>query len=63
MTADHENIAAARAMFAEARDNLADALAEECPGPHRLVQRRDGLPAWCEACGYTEDGDRIQEQP
>lgn len=59
MTADHDNIVAARAMFEEARANLADALIEECPGPHKPVQHRDFKPAWCEACGYAEDGTRI----
>ncbi len=61
MTADHESIAAARRMFVEARDNLADALLEECPGPHAVIQRRDGQPAWCEACGNAEDGTRMKE--
>ncbi|MEU4558554.1 hypothetical protein AB0F72_09190 [Actinoplanes sp. NPDC023936] len=61
MTADHENIATARAMYVEARGNLADALLEECPGPHRYVQPGGWQIERCYACGYTEDGTRTEE--
>ncbi len=61
MTADHESIAAARAMHVEAAANLADTLAEECPGPHRLVQPGGWQTARCYTCGYAEDGTRIKE--
>jgi hypothetical protein len=31
-------------------------IAEQCPGPHEYVNRRDLLPPWCDACGYTDTG-------
>ena len=61
MTTDpHAFIASLAADAAEAQRDLADAIREACPGPHSYVQHRDRKPAWCEACGYAEDGTRIR---
>lgn len=40
------------------RDEIAlrDLVRELCPGPHRVVQHRDGKPSWCRACGRTARG-------
>ena len=56
-------IALARLAVIDARLNLADAIREACPAGnlHAYVQHRDRLPAWCEACGYSEDGTRVRE--
>jgi hypothetical protein len=46
----------------EAQHDLADAIREACPAghSHAYVQHRDRKPAWCEACGYAEDGTRVR---
>lgn len=51
-------VAEARLAYLDARRVLADAIREACPAghSHAYVQHRDGRPAWCEACGYHEDG-------
>lgn len=55
-------IAVARLAFIDARLNLADAIREACPAgnSHAYVQHRDRQSAWCEACGFAEDGTRIK---
>lgn len=62
MTDPPSAIAVARLAFIDARLNLADAIREACPAgnSHAYVQHRNGAPAWCEACGYAEDGTRIK---
>lgn len=63
-TADpHTDIANRALAVVDARLALVDAIRESCPGPHLLVQHRDRKPAWCEACGYADDGARIKERP
>lgn len=59
----HAFIASLAAALTDARRDLADAIREACPAghSHAYVQHRDRLPAWCEACGYAEDGMRIRE--
>ncbi len=49
------------------RDNTYDLLARvaaevraACPGPHKLVQHRDGKSPWCRVCGYTAGGVRVK---
>ena len=58
-----DSITRARAAFIDARLDLADAIREACPAgsSHAYVQRRDRQPAWCEACGFAEDGTRIKD--
>lgn len=55
-------ISLARLAFIDARLNLADTIREACPAgnSHAYGQHRDRQPAWCEACGYAEDGARIK---
>lgn len=52
-------IAQRRTALITARLDLADAIRAVCLGPHSYVQHRDRQPAWCESCGYAEDGTRI----
>lgn len=47
----------AKQAMAAARDELAAAIEDRCPGTHRLVQHRDGLVPWCHSCGRTATGD------
>lgn len=58
-----DRIAQARLAFIDARLDLADAVRDACPKPHSYVQHRDGQPAWCEACGYAEDGTQVHARP
>ncbi len=58
-----DRIEIARKVVAVALAKLADVIREECPGLHVYVQRRDGQPRWCKACGYAADGTRIKERP
>lgn len=43
-----------------AEQRLKDTVAEKCPGPHKPVQHRDHRPPWCQVCGRTTRGLRIQ---
>lgn len=46
----------------DARLNLADAIRDACPKPHRFVQHRDHQPAWCNTCGRGELGVRYADR-
>ncbi len=63
MNDPHQVIKAMRLAAIDARLDLADAVAAACPGRHSYVQHRDRNPAWCEACGYADDGTRIKVLP
>lgn len=62
MSTPDELIAELRGRLIDARLDLADAIRAACPGRHTYVQHRDGLPPWCKACRYTEDGYRIDTE-
>jgi hypothetical protein len=52
-----------RENYRSAQSYLLSAVAELCPGPHRLAQHRDKLPPWCNSCGrdamgYQRKSDR-----
>lgn len=52
-------IQAAADAVTTSRQQLAQLLIEECPGPHRFDQHRDHRPPWCNACRYTALGQHI----
>lgn len=58
----HDHIASLARAVADAQQGLSNAIREACPGPHLPVQHRDRRPAWCEVCGYAENGNRIKER-
>lgn len=41
-----------------ATTELREAMAAECPGPHKFIDGRDGCGPWCRACVRTPSGDR-----
>lgn len=47
----------------KARAELSKFVHDHCPGPHRLVQHRDGRPPWCKACRRNRRGGRIDPAP
>lgn len=62
MTTPAARIEIARKAAAVRLAILADTIREACPAgnSHAYVQHRDRKPAWCEACGYAEDGTLIR---
>lgn len=54
-----EAIRAAIAQVWAAANHAEALIAEHCPGPHDYVQHRDRKPPWCNACRYTESGEKI----
>lgn len=53
-----DRLTALREAAVRANAALFHAVSEACPGDHRPVQHRDGMPAWCPECGRTSSGDR-----
>lgn len=51
-------LTALREVAQHAQGKLHRAVVDACPGPHAVVQHRDGQPPWCEACGRGVDGKR-----
>lgn len=49
-----------RATMQDAEARLIAAIEDACPGPHKPVQHRDGLPPWCKACRRTRTGTAVQ---
>lgn len=48
-----------RGEYLEAERALIGAVIAACPGPHRLVQHRDGRLPWCPKCRRTEQGHQV----
>ena len=49
----------ARHAFLDAGRALRTELESHCPGSHEPVQHLDRRPPWCNACGYTNDGENV----
>lgn len=57
---DDQVLTLLRAEVNRAEQALKDMVVEKCPGPHKPIQHRDHRPPWCQTCGRTTRGIRIQ---
>jgi hypothetical protein len=53
-------LARAQQKFALARISLLKLVEHTCPGDHRVVPHRDGLPPWCRACRRDRYGRTVE---
>lgn len=56
MNTDEKYLEILRENLGNAEDDLHEAVASLCPGPHVTSQHRDRKPPWCNACGRDDTG-------